>query len=316
MILVDEVIQLNVLKQVKIWFDMTVKELVEEMSYAGFQAVKLADSVRILTDMIQDKRCTKFLGLAGALIPGGMRTVIVEMIRNHFIDVIVTTGANLTHDLIEAFGEHHYQEKKIVNDAQLYKSKINRIYNVLLPNKGYVSLENNLAPVFSKLPQKEMSSKEFIFELGNKIEDENSIIKAATDENVPIFCPSISDSILGFQIWMYSQDHKLMVNPTLDQKDMLDIAFDSKRSGALIIGGGVPKHYIAMTMQTTPKALDYAVQITMDRPESGGVSGAKLEEAKSWKKVAVEAEVADLICDATIALPIIVASLLSKKLQN
>ena len=200
MILVDEVIQLKVLKHVKIWSDMSVNELVEEMKNAGFQAVKLADSIRILMDMIRDKGCTKFLGLAGALVPGGMRRVIVEMIRNHFTDVVVTTGANLTHDLIEAFGEHHYHGKKVVNDVQLYKSKINRIYNVLLPNKGYVTLENELQSIFPKLPQKETSSREFLFNLGNEIEDENSIIKVATDENVPIFCPSISDSMLGFQI--------------------------------------------------------------------------------------------------------------------
>ena len=304
---------MKILKHVKIWPNMMVNELVEEMKNSGFQARKLADSVRILTDMIHDKKCTKFLGLAGAIVPGGMRRVIVEIIRNHFIDVIVTTGANLTHDLIEAFGEHHYHKESVVNDVQLYKSKINRIYNILLPNKGYVILEQNLQSIFPKLPQEELSSREFLSELGKHISDRNSIVKAAADENMPIFCPAISDSILGFQIWMHSQSHKLTVNTTLDQKDILDIAFDSKRSGALIIGGGVPKHYIAMAMQTTPKALNYVVQITMDRPESGGVSGASLEEAKSWKKVAVNAKTVDLICDATIALPIIISSLLSRK---
>ena len=305
-------IQLKVLKHVNIWSNMTVNELVEEMKNAGFQALNLAESIDVLTNMIQDKACTKFLGLAGALVPGGMREVIVKIIRKHFIDVVITTGANLTHDLIEAFGEHHYHAKKPINDVQLFESKLNRIYNVLLPNKGYVILEKNLQQIFTKLPQKKMSSKEFLYNLGKEIKDEKSIIKVATEENIPIFCPSISDSILGFQIWMYSQDQKFTVNTTLDHKDMLDIAFKSERSGALIIGGGVPKHFIAMAMQTTPRALNYAVQITMDRPEAGGVSGAKLEEAKSWKKVAKDAEVADLICDATIALPIIVANLLNK----
>lgn len=292
---------------------MTVNELVEEMQNSGFQGMKLADSVRVMSDMINDKKCTKFLGLAGALVPGGMRRVIVEIIRNHFVDVIVTTGANLTHDLIEAFGEHHYYRESTVSDAQLYRSQINRIYNILLPNKGYMALEQGLQSVFPNLPQEEMGSKRFLSELGKHVSDKDSIVKAAADENMPVFCPSISDSILGFQVWMYSQDHKLTVNTTLDQKDILDIAYDSKKSGALIIGGGVPKHYIAMAMQTTPRALNYVVQITMDRPEFGGVSGASLEEAKSWKKVAVDAETVDLICDATIALPIIVSSLLGRK---
>jgi len=289
---------------------------VEEMNGSGFQAKYLAKSVRILADMLNDKECTRFLGLAGALVPGGMRKVIVEIIRNHFTDVIVTTGANLTHDLIEAFGGHHYQKEKVVSDAQLYEDRMNRIYNVLLPNENYTILEKKLQSIFPNLPQKELSSKEFLFELGKNLLDKNSIVKVAADENIPIFCPALSDSILGFQIWMHSQDHKLTVNTTLDQKDMFDIAYDSQRSGALIIGGGVPKHYIAMAVQAADRALDYVVQITTDRPEFGGVSGASLEEAKSWGKVAVNAKTVDLVCDATIALPIIVSSLLSRKKSN
>jgi len=186
---------------------------------------------------------------------------------------------------------------------------LNRIYNVVLPNRGYMALEDNLQELLPKLPQKEMSSREFLAELGKEIKDKDSILKIATDKGIPIFIPAISDCVLGFHVWMYSQDHKLTVNTTKDQGEILDITFNAERTGALITQGGVPKHYVAMAMQVSPKALNYAIQITMVRAEDGSVSGAKLEEAKSWRKVAADAKTVDLVCDPTIALPIIVCAL-------
>lgn len=144
------------------------------------------------------------------------------------------------------------------------------------------------------------------------LKDEDSIIKACADMNVPIFSPSITDSMLGFQVWVYSQDHELKLNPQLDIKDIMDIVWQDKKFGALILGGGVPKHFIAGMMQASGKELDYAIQVTLDRPEHGGVSGAHLKEAKSWKKVAADALITDVICDVTLAFPLIVAGLLEE----
>jgi len=292
--------------------NMTINEMIKEFKNAGFQARKLSQSVDVFLDMIKDKECVKFLGLAGTLIPGGMRKVICEMVHNNLVDVIVSTGANITHDLIEAFGEKHRFLDSEITDVELQKRGINRIYNIVLPNRGYVILEKKLREILPKLPQKQMSSREFMYELGKRIDDKDSMVKIAADKNIPIFLPSISDSVLGFHIWMYSQDHELIVNTTLDQNEMLDITFGCKKAGALILGGGVPKHYIAMAMQVSPRTLNYAIQITMDRPEAGGVSGAKLEEAKSWRKVHPKAKTVDLICDVTIALPLIVSCVIDR----
>ncbi|HDN01887.1 MAG TPA: deoxyhypusine synthase [Candidatus Bathyarchaeota archaeon] len=295
-------------EHVDVWPGISVKELVEQFSHGGFQAYKLWKACRIFREMVEDQECTKFLGLAGALVPGGMRKVIVRMIRKHMVDVIVSTGGILTHDLIEAAGIQHVHAPEKYNDVKLRSEMLNRIYNVLLPNDGYVKLEKKLATILEKLPQKTMSSREFLEHLGRHVEDRESIIRAAYDENIKIFCPTIADSVLGFHIWMNTQFLKLRVNPILDQREMTAIAYESKKCGALFVGGGSSKHYIALAMQFSPRSLEYAIQITMDRPEHGGVSGATLSEAKSWGKVAEKAKTVEVICDATIALPIIVAS--------
>ncbi len=297
------------LTHAKVREKMTVNEIVKELGNAGFQARKVAEAVNVLEEMIKDKKCVKFLALSGSLVPGGMRNVIGDMLKSNFFDVIVSNGSNITHDLIEAFGEKHRFLDSEFTDVELREKSLNRIYNVVLPNRGYMALEDNLQELLPKLPQKEMSSREFLAELGKEIKDKDSILKIATDKGIPIFIPAISDCVLGFHVWMYSQDHKLTVNTTKDQGEILDITFNAERTGALITQGGVPKHYVAMAMQVSPKALNYAIQITMVRAEDGSVSGAKLEEAKSWRKVAADAKTVDLVCDPTIALPIIVCAL-------
>lgn len=297
------------IKHADIWKDISVKDLVKEFGNAGFQARRIKRAVDIYKNMLEDKKCKKFLCLAGALIPGGMKKVIIKLIDNNLIDAIITTGGNLTHDLIETFGEEHFHGSSEADDIELEKQKINRIYNVYLPAKAYLTFEKEIQKIFEKLPQKRISTPEFLRQVGKSINNNESFIKKAFIKKIPIFCPSIADSILGFQAWMYSQDHELKVDPTLDQKEILDICFEN-RAGAVIIGGGVPKHYIAQAMQVSGKGLSYAIQITLDRPEGGGVSGAKLTEAKSWHKVEPDAQIVDITCDATIALPVIISCLL------
>jgi len=293
-----------------VWKNMSVKQLMNEFGKAGFSAKRLGEAASIYKKMLNDKNCIKILTIAGALIAGGMRDVFVKAINSNLVDIIVTTGSILTHDLIEAFGVKHIQGDAYANDIKLSKRNINRIYNVFLPNKGYLVLEKKLQKIFPKLPQERMSPKKFLYLLGQHIEDKNSLIRATFKKKIPIFCPSITDSILGFQLWMYGQDHGLKIDSQLDIADFLDLIWKKKKYGAIILGGGVPKHFIAGMMQVTGNSLNYAIQITMDRPEHGGVSGAPLREAKSWKKVASDALTTDIICDVTIAFPLLVASLL------
>jgi deoxyhypusine synthase len=302
--------ELEKISHVKIRADMTVDELIKEFRIgAGFGAKNLAKSIDIFQEMLKDEECTVFLGVAGAMVPGGMRQVIIDLIENNYIDVLICTGATLTHDIIEAYGFQHLHGSAHVDDKILAKKELNRIYNVFLPNEAYEKFEDNIQAILNGFEKEKFGAHEFLKELGLKL-NKNSIITSAAKKNVPIFCPGLLDSILGFQIWMFSQTHKFLVDIFDDQRVMMDIAYDSKKRGALIIGGSVPKHFIALAMQVTSQGLDYAIQITTDRPEPGGVSGASLEEAKSWKKVNPESKnVVDVICDATIALPMILASI-------
>lgn len=297
--------------ELKVWKGMTVKDVVNELGKAGFCARGLGDAYSVWKKMLEDRECIKILSAAGALVPGGMRNVFTEAIRAKLVDVLVlTTGSLLDHDLIEAFGIKHEQGDVNVNDVDLAKKNINRIYDVYLPNEGYILLEKKLKEIFPKLPQEELSPNRFFAELGKHIEDKNSITRVCSDLKVPIFDPGITDSITGFHVWMYGQDHKLKLNPQLDIRDFLDLVWNNKRYGLITLGGGLPKHFVAGMMQVTGNSLQYAIQVTMSRPEYGGVSGAPLREAKSWKKVAANALTADVTCDATIAFPLLVASLL------
>lgn len=297
------------IKHFELRSDMNIKEFVEQFKNTAFNGIELYNALEIWKEMINDEKCVKFLCLAGALIPGGLKKVIIEAIKRNMVDALIVTGAILTHDIIEVFGEHHYHGSAFVDDKELRNKEINRIYNVFLPGKGYEKFEEGIQSLLPKLPQKEMSSREFLFELG-KLLPEDSIAGICAKKEIPIFCPSIADSILGFQVWMFSQDSNLKLNPLLDLRDILDIVWNENiKVGAIIVGGGVPKHFIAEAMQVSGRGLNYAIQITMDRPEHGGVSGAPLKEAKSWGKVERDARVANVICDAIICLPLLVASL-------
>jgi len=303
--------KLKKVKHASIWKDMTVKELLEEYNKVGFNGRELAKARDVMQAMIADKDCVKFATIAGALVPGGLKKVIYSLVENDLVDALIVTGSILTHDLIEAFGEAHFHAPLKIPDYELQKEELNRIYNVVVPTKGYRNLEDGLQAIFPKLPQETMSASRFIHELGKKM-PVNCLAKMCAEKDIPIFCPSLPDSILGFQIWMFSSLHQLKVNPALDQQDLLDFTWkdddDQTKVGALIVAGGVPKHFLALAAQVAGKALEYAVQITMDRPD--GVSGASISEAISWGKVHEKAKTANVISDATIALPLLLASLL------
>ncbi len=300
---------MKIVKQVNTKKGMKVNELIEELSLSNvFGAGRLAKSVDIAENMIKDKDCKVFFGLAGAMVPGGMKQIIIEMLENKWIDVFVTTGANLTHDLIEALGMHHYQGTADADDKKLHKIGIDRIYDSFMPNKAYEKLEEFFNKNFEKL-SKEKDIKSFLWKLGS-LTPENSILNTCYRNKVPIFCPAIADSGIGLMIWGHLAKGKgIDVGAFDDLKEILDIAWTAKKTAVFYIGGGVPKNYIQQSMQFSPKSAEYGIQVTMDRPEPGGSSGAELKEGISWGKMNEKGKYVNLTCDATIALPIIHAAL-------
>lgn len=291
--------------QFKIKKDSTIRGLIESLMGTGFNAKRLANACKIYENMKKDEECVIFFGLAGALVPAGMQGIIHDYIEEGYIDILVTTGANLTHDIAETLGFHHLQGDVSINnlsDPELYNEDLNRIYDVFLPNKVYEGIEDFIAEL--EIPDQTMSVSSFLKFLGSQLPDNSkSILKICSEKEVPIFCPAFTDCGLALQLGFHNR--KLNLNHFQDMLQMVDLAWDAKKAGVCVIGGGVPKNFIMQSLQFCPTSASYAIQITMDRPEPGGLSGATLREAMSWGKVNKKAEYSTVITDATIALPLI-----------
>jgi deoxyhypusine synthase len=296
-------------EHIKIIPGMKVNDLIDAMDKSGvMQAGKLALAIDIIEEAIKDKECKLFFGLAGAMVPGGMKELILEFINNKWIDVIVTTGANLTHDLGESLGYNHYQGNENADDNELRKKGYNRIYNSLMPNDIYIKLEKFIKDNFDEL-SKTKNIREFLSKLG-ELAPENTIVNSCYKNNIPLFCPALADSGIGLMIWgQIAQGKKTNVNAFDDLKEILDLAWTSKKSAVFYLNGGVPKNYIQQAMQLSPNKAMYGVQITLDRDEHGGSSGAKLKEGISWDKMNEKARFVDVSLDSTIALPLIACAL-------
>ncbi|MFP4626450.1 MAG: deoxyhypusine synthase [Natronomonas sp.] len=306
--------------------DMTVAELADEYGRAGIGAQELHHAIDVSAEMFGDDETTVFFGLAGAMVPAGMRRIVSELIRDGYIDVLVTTGANLTHDSIEAIGgkHHHGHEPDETTDRprkfdeKLREEQVDRIFNVFLPQEHFTLFESHLRrEVFEPLGEKVVSIEEFTRELGranaavnerDDIDEDPGIAAAAFESDVPVYAPAIQDSVLGLQAWLRSQVSGFSLDALADMSPLNDLAYEAESRGAFLVGGGVPKNFVLQTMLVTPGAYDYAVQLTMDPPQTGGLSGATLDEARSWGKLDPDARNVSVYADATITLPLVVAA--------
>jgi len=291
----------------------TADEIAKQFKNTSFNARSLGEATDIVEEMIRDKKCVKFLGLSGALVAGGMRSCVVEMIKNRWVDVVVSTGAVVTHDMAQCFGEKFTQiDPKKADDMQLRKKGYDRIYDTVSSVKTMAMMEKNVQDIFGKIKDGEYATYEIMEQVGKNIGG-NSIVGAAAKNGVKVIVPAFSDSILGMQFWMHSQDRKVKVNEMRDLGYLINLNFDlkeqKKSSGVVVLGGGVPKNFIFQSVLMADKPHRYVVQITAERPEYGGLSGATLEEAKSWGKVDEKSKLSTVYCDYTIAFPIIISAL-------
>ena len=302
----------DAVQQARVRPGMTVGELVDELGKAGaYNGGSLWQAVNIYEQMLRDEEALKFFGLSGAMVPGGMGGIVAELIRRGHIDILVSTGANLTHDVIEAIGCHHYHGTSDLSDAELCEEGVNRIYDIFLPNEAFIRFEEFMQDAFSTLPSDStVSISELLNRIGERLDV--GILAEATRAGVPIYCPAIQDSMIGLQYWMFSQMNRVVVSAFEDMHGLLDRCFEAERAGAVFVGGGVPKNYILQSKLMTESGFDYAVQLTGDRPDLGGLSGATLDEARSWGKLTGEARAVTVYGDATINLPMLVAATLER----
>ncbi|MDT8358581.1 MAG: deoxyhypusine synthase [Methanomicrobiaceae archaeon] len=299
-------------RQVHLRPGMSVGELVSQLGSAGaFNAGSLAEAADVYEMMLQDPGCRTFFGLAGAMVPAGMGGIVADLIDRGYIDVLVTTGANLTHDIIEAIGCAHYHGTEVCDDVQLHKSEINRIYDVYLPHEAFLRFEEFMQDILSSIPDgKTLSIHGLLRHIASPLR--TGILATAMKKDVPIFCPGIQDSMIGLQYWLFGQTHRVTVDAFADMRELMDHCFGAERAGVFVMGGGVPKNYILQSMLMTPRGFSYAIQLTGDRPDLGGLSGATLDEARSWGKIGEDARAVTVYGDATITFPLVVAAVLER----
>ena len=299
--------------QINVYDDMKIIDLINQFDESGvLGAGRVARACNILADMIQDEDMNVFMSLGGPLIPGGMRNVVTKMIDDGHVDLIVSSGANITHDLVEAFGGSHYRHEGR-DDEDLNADGIGRIADINVGSDDFTVFETEIIKIFEKISSKKkvVSIQELLHEIGLLVEDENSFVATAARNNVPIFAPGLIDSMMGLQLWIFTQDHDFTISAVGDMPYLSDIVFESEKVGAILLGGGLTKHY-TLASNVIKGGLDAAIQITMDRPESGSLGGAPLEEAKSWAKARCGSSLASVVGDVTIIFPLIYAAALDK----
>lgn len=271
-------------------------------------------AARILGEMFSNDNYSNFISLAGPIIPGGLRTVITDLVDEKLIDGIVTTGANVTHDMLEALGHRHIVGSETLDDAKLRRRGLSRIYDLLVTQKAIENLEKAVYRMLNKIPESKrqnIATYELLWEFGKQLHDKRSLLCTAQKRSVPIFCPGVFDSMLGLNLWTYSQLNRLLINPFKDFSKLVDLTYGTKKVGAIILGGGMPKHHVLIA-NSYRGGVDAAIQITLDRPEGGGASGAPLEEAISWGKIKNQRMLATVIGDATVIFPLLTLAALEE----
>lgn len=287
---------------------MTVLDLIEEMGKTGvLGAGRLYRATQLLSQMMNDDDTALFLSVAGPLVPGGLRKVIRDLMARGEVDVLITSGANVTHDLLEAFGGRHYREIS-ETDEKLCEMGMGRIGDIYTKSEDFAAFEENITRIISEIAENKsnLSIREFLFEIGKRIDDGESILKTAVNRGIPIYAPGIVDSMLGLQLWMFTQENELVLDAVGDMHELSDLVYASKKVGAVMLGGGLPKHY-ALASNLLKGGVDAGIQVTMDRSETGSLGGAPLEEAKSWAKAKCGSNLVTVIGDATIIFPLMVA---------
>jgi len=271
-------------------------------------------AIKILEHMNKEKGCVKFLSFTGNLVATGTRGALKELVKRKLADVVVTTCGTLDHDVARCW-KNYYKGSFVMNDAKLREEGINRLGNVLVPNDSYgLIIEKKIQSLLEDLWKegvKEVSSSQFCREIGKRICNESSILYWAAKNNIPVYVPGITDGAVGYQTWLFSQDHDFKLNLLKDSGELNNIVFDAKKTGALLVGGGISKHHTLWWNQFRD-GLNYVVYISTADEWDGSLSGARPREAVSWGKINEKARRIMVEGDASLILPIMVSALVNR----
>jgi len=299
--------------------NLSADDVVSRMERVSFQGRNLGTARRIWEKMIGSD-ATIFLGTAGALSAGGMRLILAHLIERRFVDCLVSTGANLYHDLHETRGRRHFIGSPTLDDAALAAERIDRVYDTLASEDEFCKNDEWIASFVLKLERRPYTSRELLYKLGEQLWNDtgnNGILTAAYRANVPIFCPAIADSSIGMGLSQARHRDQTagFVDVIGDVIESANVVIRRPSTATIVLGGGTPKNFINQASVQAEFFDDrvgghkFAIQVVTDVPHYGGASGSSLEEAQSWGKLSIESERVTVHGDVTLVLPMLVSAL-------
>jgi len=292
---------------------MTVKECVDSFGSLGYQAIELNEAVKVVLKM-KKSGAKIFLTFTSNMVTSGLRGFFAQLCRLKIPNILVTTSGSIEEDIMKSLGEKFEVSNFYADDIQLHEKGENRVGNLIIRNESFMKFEDLMGKYLTRIysKKKRISASELLKEIGLMIKDKNSVLYQAARNNIPIYCPGIADSAFGFQLFMFQQKHQEFIVDTIQdmQKAVTDISFDEKK-GLISLGGGISKHY-AIFATLLSGGFDYAVYMTTSHANSGSLSGATTQEAKSWGKLKDDAEAATVNGDVCITFPLMMCSALEK----
>lgn len=284
---------------------MKVKDLVNSYENIGYQSIELKRASDVMVKMKKDS-ARIFLTFTSNMVTSGLRGFFAQIIRLGMADVIVTTVGGLEEDIMKSIGEKFKIGNFETDDVELHEQGINRIGNLLINNESYMNLEDKLLPMLDILykKKKRWAVSELLKEIGLMLEDKDSILYQAARNNIPIFCPAITDGAFGFHLYLFQQKHPDFIVDVVEDfgNILLTTSFDEKK-GVIALGGSISKHHAILCTLLNGGA-EYAVYMTTAHKTSGSMSGATTNEAKSWGKVKDDSDIATVIGDVTVMFPL------------
>lgn len=284
---------------------MTVNDYVNQLQHVGFQSIELKKASEVIVKM-KKENAKIFLTFTSNMVTSGLRGFFAQLIKLKIPGVIVTTAGGIEEDIMKAKGEKFSIGSFEADDVELHEQGVNRVGNLRINNESYMKFEDNLLPMLDKLyaKQKRWAVSDLLREIGLMLDDENSILYQASRNNIPIFCPAITDGSLGFHLYLFQQKHKdFIVDVIQDFGNILFASSHDEKKGVIALGGSISKHHAILSTLLNGGA-SHAVYMTTAHKTSGSMSGATTNEAKSWGKVQDESDVATVIGDVTILFPL------------
>jgi deoxyhypusine synthase len=284
---------------------ITVKELVDNFKTIGYQSIELSKASNVIVKM-KKEGAKIFLTFTSNMVTSGLRGFFAQIIKLGIADIIVTTVGGLEEDIMKAKGEKFAIGTFDSDDVELHEQGINRVGNLLIKNESYMNFEDKILPILAKLyeKQKRWAVSEMLREIGLMLDDENSILCQAAKNNIPIFCPAITDGAFGFHLYLFQQKHSdFIVDVVKDFGNILFTTSHDDKKGVIALGGSISKHHAILCTLLNGGA-EYAVYMTTAHKTSGSMSGATTDEAKSWGKVKDDSDIATVNGDVTIMFPL------------